>query len=82
MGDMGDVFRALKEDRKIRRQKRLAEFVPCGRWTRHTDYHYSTALLGERLDYWPSSTRFFWRGKVRVGDVLGFIKNREAGQNE
>lgn len=76
MGDVGDDFRALRELRAYRRNVNLREARTEG-FTKHTDYHYSRMLLGSRLDYWPSRNKFQWRGKVMVGDVHGFIKNRE-----
>lgn len=76
MGDMADDFRALDEYHKARKQRNLANADPSG-WTKHTDYHWSRDLNGHRLDYWPSTTRFQYRGKVHVGNVDGFIRNRE-----
>lgn len=60
-----------------RRAQNLANANPEG-WTKHTDYHWSRTLCGDRLDYWPSRNRFRWRGKTRTGDVEGFIRNRES----
>ncbi len=76
MGEMTDYFRQFDQEVKDRRQKNLEEFDPEG-WTQHTEYHYSTVLLGDRLDYWPSGHKFQWRGKIRIGGVHGFIKNQK-----
>ena len=81
MGDMGDIFREHHKHDKARKKRNLtantAAMLSDGRWEQHTDVHWSTTLLGDRLDFWPSRNKFQWRGKVRVGDVFGFIKNRE-----
>ena len=77
MGDMGDDFRARKESDKIRKEKNLEAFNAEG-WTKHTAYHYSRKLLGDRIDLWPSKNKFQWRNKMRFGDVAGFIRNRES----
>ena len=78
MGDMREVFDAMKKRDAERRSRNLAAAVPTG-WTIHTEYHWSRDLGGYRLDYWPSRNKFQWRGKVMTGDVAGFIKNREIG---
>jgi len=38
-----------------------------GGWTKHTEYHWSRMVNGERLDYWPSRKKFMFRGKVMRG---------------
>lgn len=63
-------------DQKRRRRNRDAA-DPTG-WTIHTEYHWSRMVAGKRLDYWPSTTRFQYDGKVMTGGVEGFIKKREA----
>ena len=70
-------FDALNQMNRERKAKNLQEFDPEG-WTRHTPWHYSRDLCGDRIDYWPSTTRHRWRGRVRIGGVMGFIKNQEA----
>ena len=79
MGDMAEIFNAMRDANKQRRERNLNKFDPTG-WTRHTEYHYSRLLNGKRLDYWPSRNRFQYEGRVMVGDVLGFIRNREAAE--
>lgn len=44
-----------------------------GKWTKHTEYHWSRMVNGERLDYWPSRKKFQWRGQVRRGDVMKIV---------
>lgn len=48
-----------------------------GQWVKHTPYHWSRIVAGERLDYWPSRSKWQFKGKVQRGDVLAFIKKQE-----
>jgi hypothetical protein len=81
MGDSADVFRWMKKDKQRRhkrnRKKALGIAANDPRWTHHTEDHISTVLLGDRLDFWPPSNHWRWRGKSYDGDVFGFIRNRE-----
>ena len=81
MGDMAEIFRDLRETKKTRKQERLAKADPTG-WTQHTPYHWSRTLNGKRLDYWPSTHKFQYEGKVHHGDVLGFIRKRENNERQ
>ena len=38
-----------------------------GGWTKHTPYHWSRMIDGDRLDYWPSRKKWQYRGQVRRG---------------
>lgn len=78
MGDMGDIFREMTAAKKERAQERLetAEEVASKCWTKHGTHHWSTTLNGERLDYWPSTSRFRYQGKTHFGGVEGFIAKR------
>ena len=77
MSDMGDIYRAMREMDKERRDRNLAGADDEG-WTKHTPWHWSRELCGSRIDYWPSRNRFRWCGRTRIGDVAGFIRNAEA----
>lgn len=82
MGDMGEMFRDLKEHNKRRRQKNLSnneKKLGSGRWIQYTAYHYGTTLLGHRLDFWPSKNKWQWRGRIHTGDVFKFIEKQENG---
>ena len=69
--------RRLDEYHKKRKRENLQNADDSG-WTKHTEYHWSRMLNGKRLDYWPSTTRFQYDGKVMTGGIEGFIKNRLA----
>lgn len=77
------IFDALKQHSKEKfdadRAKFLADAVELddGGWTKHTDYHWSRIVAGHKLQYWPSRKKFQYKGKVRRGDVLGFIRRQE-----
>lgn len=76
MGDMGEIFRDWNAHKKERKKERLAAANPEG-WTIHTEYHWSRDLNGSRLDYWPSTGKFRYKGKTMFGGITGFIKKRE-----
>jgi hypothetical protein len=78
MGDMGEIFNAMREADRWRRHRNLTAADPT-EWTVHTDVHWSRTLDGDRLDYWPSRNKFRWRGKTYCGDVRGFIRRRARG---
>ena len=82
MGDMREVFDAMKERDKERKARNLKDSLEkvyaLGGWTVHTEYHWSCMLNGNRLDYWPSRNKFQYNGKIMCGDVVGFIKNRQS----
>lgn len=75
-----EVFDALKQERKEKRESRRAAFTGGDGWTRHHETHWSYELLGDRLDYWPGPMRFRWRNKTMNGDVCAFIRKREAAE--
>ena len=77
MGDMGEVFNALRALDKTRRKANYEKANPEG-WTMHTDYHWSQELNGKRLDYWPSRRKFQYAGRLMTGDVAAFIAKRTA----
>jgi hypothetical protein len=76
MGDMAEDFKVLKEINQKRKQGNLEKANDDG-WKKHTPYHWSRNLNGSRLDYWPSTTKFKYKGRLYVGGIDGFIKNKE-----
>jgi len=77
MGDMGEMFNAMRARRKERRRAALASADPTG-WTIHTSYHWSRLLGDKRLDYWPSTNKWQYDGRVMTGNVLEFISRKES----
>lgn len=51
-----------------------AQAADDGGWTKHTQWHWSRMVNGERLDYWPSRKKYQYRGKVKRGDVMKIVK--------
>lgn len=76
-------FEAIKQHSKQKfdtdRRRFMADAITKddGGWTKHTDFHWSRDVLGHKLDYWPSRRKFQYRGKVRRGDVMHFINEKE-----
>ena len=78
MGDMGDTFRALSESTKEKKARQLAESDTSG-FVHHSLHHHSKMVAGDRLDWWPSTRRWTYRGELHFGDqtaLHGFIRNR------
>ncbi|KKM90340.1 hypothetical protein LCGC14_1239640 [marine sediment metagenome] len=89
MGDMAEDFAMLKEYNRERRESNYqwAERVFAGEsgFIRHTDWHWATILCGDKLDYWPSSSRWRWRNKTSRGtpkDLQRFMLNRQREEDE
>lgn len=92
MGDVGDHWRDVREyyrERGIsrRRHKRPAQkvrfkktherlgFRQCSEW------HWQARIAGDLLDYWPSKSKWRWRGETVTGafaDLEQFIKSKTA----
>ena len=64
--DLGDFYRAMREDKKRHHAKMLAAANTDG-WTRHTEYHYSRIFNGKRVDWWPGSGKAMIDGKMVYG---------------
>ena len=83
MTDRDPIWDALKShskakfdaDRKLFMDR--ANEADDGKWVKHTDFHWSRNVCGERLDYWPSRKKFQFKGRVMRGDVMDFIAKQE-----
>jgi len=40
-----------------------------GGWTKHTHFHWSRDVGGERLDFWPTTLKYKYRGEFGYGDI-------------
>lgn len=84
MSERDEIWDALKECKKEKfdadRERFLedAKRADDGGWKKHTEFHWSRMVNGERLDYWPGRKKFQYQGKVRRGDVEGFIRSLTA----
>ncbi len=80
MSNRDPFWDALKSHKKEKFDSDRAAFLDKanaeddGGWTKHTQFHWSRFVNGERLDYWPSRKKFQWRGQVRRGDVMKIVK--------
>jgi hypothetical protein len=73
MDDDAELWQALKErakkkfddDRKNFMTRALSD--DDGGWTKHTQWHWSRTVDGQRLDYWPSRKKFQYKGTIHRG---------------
>lgn len=77
MSDMGDIYRAAREDEKRQKHDNLGKFRPDG-WVYVTPYWFRRTVLGSVLDYWPSTRKYRWRGKTYRGQAEPFILKVES----
>lgn len=74
MGDMREVFDLMREANKQRKEKNLANAEPFLKFfTKHTQWHYSTYLNGERVDWWPSTNKWRVSYKNYNGDAVSLM---------
>ena len=69
MTDAAEVYRAMRDQRKEQNARRLhvAKTKYGEGWTEVTDHYWTRDLAGHRLDYWPSTGRWRWKGKSYKG---------------
>ena len=73
MSDRDPIWDALKEHSAAKFNEDRSKFLnqavadDDGKWTKHTAFHWSRQVNGERLDYWPSRKKFQYRGRVMRG---------------
>lgn len=81
MSELGDDFRAMREETKRHRAKMLEKADTSG-WTAHTDYHFSRDFNGERVEWWPSGGKAKYKGKMVYGHkkVNDLIKRLKGGR--
>ena len=72
------AYKKEKFDADRKRFLAAAESVDDGGWTKHTEFHWSRMVNGERLDYWPSRKKFQYRGKVMRGNVNRILKQEPS----
>ena len=73
--ERGAIFGCLKEAAHQKKQERLLEFAKsplCRQMEQHTLYHWSTALQGHRLEYWPTTRKWRWKDKNYWGTLTDF----------
>ena len=83
MNDRDPIWDALKAHSREKFDTDRARFMAAaiagddGHWTKHTEYHWSRTVVGQRLDYWPSRKKYQYAGRVMRGDVMAFIRKQE-----
>lgn len=77
------IWDALKANAKSKfdadraRFAKEAQEADDGKWTKHTQHHWSRTVAGYRLDYWPSRKKYQYNGRVMRGNVYAFIRKQE-----
>ncbi len=71
MGDMAEVFNAMKQHKKEIRAARM-ESADSEGWSKHTDHHWYRIIDGEKMNYWPAS------GLVMIGKSRMNINGKRA----
>lgn len=66
MGDMAEVFAALKDERKKNKKKRLEEANTDG-WISHSPYHFTKMMPDGYISWWPSTVKAQYRNKMYYG---------------
>lgn len=82
----GEVdYAVMKEQLRVAKAERLERFMnevfPNSEWKAMTEYHFRMMVGNVRFDYWPTTMKVEWRGRVHHGiepkAVMGFIANRK-----
>ena len=80
MTDRDPIWDELKTHKKEKFNRDRAAFLEAakqeddGGWTKHTEYHWSRLVNGDRLDYWPSRKKYQYHGKIHRGDVMKIVR--------
>ena len=73
MDEDAEFWQALKERAKKKFDDDRKNFMTQalldddGGWTKHTQWHWSRIVDGQRLDYWPSRKKFQYKGTIHRG---------------
>ena len=68
--DIALAFKAQRERVKQRKARRLESASDEG-WEKHTHYHWYRFVNGHKMDYWPSTGKVQYKGKM-----MAYGKNR------
>lgn len=66
MGDMGEIFKSMRDSTKAHRAEMLTKADTQG-WTQHSPYHFSRIFDGKRFDWWPSGGKAKYDGRMIYG---------------
>jgi len=61
-------YRALEEmqrEEKRERAKKNGELYGRENWTIHTEYHWGRWVDGKKLDFWPTTNKWMYNGRVK-----------------
>lgn len=72
MGDMGEGFRVIREAKQAQRNKNFkanaARFEKEG-WGSYTGTHWYKYINGNKVDYWPTSNKYYYLGVYYRGSL-------------
>ena len=82
--ELAEYYREHRIAIQERKQERLASADTEG-WTKHTEYHYSRAFKTGRVDWWPSTAKAKYNGRMyygnrKVGGLIGGLLKAEEEQ--
>ena len=66
MSDIGDDFRAVREETRKHHRAMLAQANTEG-WTQHTEWHFSRVINEVRVEWWPGSGKARINGRMVYG---------------
>lgn len=79
MSEIGEMYKALRQNeqasRELQRVENLRNHTSTD-WIQHTPYHWGRWVDGKKLDFWPSRDKWMYDGKVRVGGLADWLKER------
>lgn len=73
--ERGKIFGCLKDAVAHKKDERLKAFQAhplSQQMEQHTLYHWSTALRGRRLEFWPTTQKWRWKDKNYWGTLQNF----------
>lgn len=77
MSEIGDMWREVKAQRSAYKAANLAAADPTG-WCQHTPWHWQRTIDGKLLDYWPSTRKYQYNGRVYYGDAMDLVRKIET----
>lgn len=70
------VLRAVNKARRAKNHQAFLDmkdaFVKLG-MVEHSEYHYSIAVNGSQCNYWPTSSKWMYQGKIVQGTPISFM---------
>lgn len=68
-----EVFKDIRAERQAKRSARLASANTTG-WSQFSPHHFYRDAGGHRLEWWPSSNKWLYKGRYYRGGLPNWIK--------